>query len=638
MTPEQRRRHGVYATPRPLVSFVVRSVHLLLQSRFGLRDGLADYGVRLLDPAAGAMNFVIEAWRVALDHVRRSDRERGIDDLISNHLLRHFQGIELLPKVCMEGRRAVREFFSQQGFPLDPGQRISLRRADALSSPRMDLSGGIPVLLGNPPWSGYKTHQGEWIRGLLHGYVRPDGSWEEGYFRIDGKRLDEHNVKWLQDDYVKFLRLAQWTIDHLGKGIVALVVNHNCLEAPTFRGLRQSLARTFNEIYALDLHGNRRKGERDENIFPGVSQGAGVLFLVKDRGSRRKVFLADLYGSRGEKLAFLESSDLASMDWTELPTSVPCVFRVRCGRERDEEEYRRGTPLPEIFPVHSLGVVTGQDAKAVAFDQGRGEPERSEPFLVRPFDRRFLASRQTVARPREAVMQHLRRPGNVALLALRQAGSLGAAAFVAPCAAGHKVLSGYFPNVVFPLYLYSPEDEMVSNLSAVYCHTLEDLLGWAPSPEEVLGHVYAVLYHPAYRARYRSQLWDGFPRIPFPESANLFRVQSDLGRKLVRLHLLELEDVAVPAPLRFEGDLSAALGRRCSFDGSRLRLNDRLLVEGVDPEVWGYQVGGYQVLECWLRARAGRTLTRSDREDFGRISEALRLTGELQREIGRYGD
>jgi predicted helicase len=339
LSPERRKRHGAPATPRPLVSFVVRSVHLLLQSRFGLQNGLADRSVRVLDPAAGDLRFVIEAWRAALDHLRNTGQESGLDRLISSHLLPHFHGVERRPKACAKGRRAARRFFAQQGFPLDPGQVASLRTADALAAPQVDLAGGIPVLLGHPPWSGSATRRETWICDLLHGYARPDGSWEEGYFHVDGEPLAERTVKGLQDDSVKLLRLAQWTIDQHGNGIVALAVPHGCLNAPAFKGLRQSLVRTFNEIYALDLHGNRRKGEpapdgrRDDNVLSGVSQGTAVLFLVKNGGFRRRVFLADLYGSRREKLASLESSDLAAMHWKELPTSVPCAFRGRCGRE-----------------------------------------------------------------------------------------------------------------------------------------------------------------------------------------------------------------------------------------------------------------------------------------------------------------
>ena len=126
--------------------------------------------------------------------------------------------------------------------------------------------------------------------------------------------MGERNSKWLNDDAVRFLRLAQWKIEQAGEGIAALVLPHTSLEAPTFRGLRGSLLKSFDEIYALDLHGNRRKGERgpagepDENVFSRVSQGAAIFLLVKKPGLQKRVLRSDLYGSRREKLAVLATT------------------------------------------------------------------------------------------------------------------------------------------------------------------------------------------------------------------------------------------------------------------------------------------------------------------------------------------
>src|SRR5262249_44601350 len=142
------------------------------------------------------------------------------------------------------------------------------------------------VVLGNPPFSGRPANTGDWIQDLLRGYVLENGSEEQGYYTVDGSPLGERNAKWLQDDYVKFLRFAQWQIDRNGWGIVGFIVNHNCLEAPTFRGLRRSLLGTFDQVFVLDLHGNHRRretgpeGKRDENVFAGVAQGVAVLLLV----------------------------------------------------------------------------------------------------------------------------------------------------------------------------------------------------------------------------------------------------------------------------------------------------------------------------------------------------------------------
>lgn len=640
--PEIRR--GVYETPRELASFVVRSVHGFIRTRLSRPDGLADAGVRFLDPAAGPMNFVIEAWRVAFLHRRRTRSGEDAEAFVRNHLLPHFHGIEILPSACAEGERRALAFLAGEGYGPKDGERPAISCADALAAPsalseeggmemgrtRLAGSGPFPVIVGNPPWSGYAPQQGEQIGSLLGGYVRPDGSFEEGYRSIDGRPLGERNTKWLLDDYVKFLRLAQRKIDLAGQGITALVVNHTCLDAPTFRGLRRSLARTFNEICALDLHGNRRKGERapggalDGNVFSGVAQGAAVLFLVKDGGAMRKVFRADLYGSAREKLSLLGGSEAEDIRWTEVRGGW-LSDRLRSGG------HVRSAPLPEIFPVHSLGVITGNDSRAVSIraeDLVRdGAPGEIKEFLVRPFDLRFIRYSRELARPREAVMRHLSEDGNVALLSLRQSGPLGPAALVARCISGHKVLSGYHPNTVFPLYLLKG-GRQVPNISPVFSEKIGGLLGRIPPAEDVLGYVYAILYHPAYRSGYGAGE-ACFPRIPYPVSREVFDTLSQLGRKLAEVHLLE----GIGSSLRFHGDLATPLSKASAYSHGRLRLGDHVWAEGIAPEAWSSTLGDYRVLERWLRARKGRTLSPSELDRFGKVAEALRLAAGLEREL-----
>jgi predicted helicase len=93
----------------------------------------------------------------------------------------------------------------------------------------------------NPPYSGMSANKGRWIDDLLKkGYTRADGSKDGGYYQVDGKPLGEKNPKWLQDDYVKFIRFAQWKIDQAGEGVLGFITNHSYLDNPTFRGMRQS--------------------------------------------------------------------------------------------------------------------------------------------------------------------------------------------------------------------------------------------------------------------------------------------------------------------------------------------------------------------------------------------------------------
>jgi predicted helicase len=650
------KRRGLYATPSPLVAFVVRSVHLLLQNRFRKPAGLADPAVRLLDPAAGALNFVLAACRQAV----AAHRERGgnVQALLSRHLLPHFYGVELLASEHARGRVEMRRFLESLGFA-GRRERFSFRLADALAGPEATSfepadQGRVPVLIGNPPWRGHSANQGRWITSLLRGYTLPDGREEEGYYRVDGQALGERNPKWLSDDYVKFLRLAQWKIDQAGEGIVAFVVNHNGLDALTFRGFRRSLMGTFEEIYALDLHGNQRKREKspdggpDENVFSGVAQGAAILLLVKRPGLPRRVFRADLFGTRKAKLRTLGRGSVETTAWSEVQPRSP-TFLFLAGVGRIEEEYRRGAALPEIFPVHSAGVITGRDALLTGLDwrdfedrpglqAGEDWRRKLTVYLARPFDvRHLLYAPDLLARPRRALMAHMESGANLGLIVARQCRE-EPGAMVTRWIAGHKAVSAYDVSSLFPLYLH-PENGGAANVAPELSRRLAERYGKIPEPAEILGYVYAALYSPVYRSRYGELLKRDFPRIQFPRESRHFCRLAGLGGELIGLHLLEDERLRA-APVRFVGDGGRPLGtvRKsvCDYRESegRLYVNEHgLCFEGVDPAVWAFRVGGYQVLSNWLQARAGLVLSYHQNRELRQIAEALRLTLRVQNEI-----
>lgn len=639
---EGDRARGIYATPGPLVRFVVRSVDRLLEERFGKSGGLGDRDVRLFDPAAGSMNFVIAACRLAME------RRRDPDTLVSEHLSPHFAGSEVILKEHAEGVASMRRFLVAHGAGI---QTVPLALADSLAGPRpwsgLD-AGKIAIVLGNPPWRGHSTNNGAWIRSLLRGYRLPDGRRDEGYFRMHGTPLGERNLKWLADDYVKFLRAAQWAVDRAGSGIVAFVVNHTCLDAPTFRGLRRSLMRTFDEIYALDLHGNRRQRERrpggapDENVFSGVAQGAAVLLLVKHANLPKRVFRADLYGTRREKLRILAKGDAASILWTEIRPQAPFYLFAKTDSQV-EREFRAGLSLPEIFPVYSPGVITGHDALFIGFDlgalaeriarlRGRGTDLPVTGFLTRPFDVRFLLyAHQLLERPRTGVMAHMRDDGNLGLVVSRQSKE-GLGALVTRCIAGHKVVSAFDTNSLFPLYLHH-RGKRTPNLAPDLRRELAGRYGKLPTPEDILGYVYAVLYKPSYRDWYCDFLRREFPRIAFPREYNVFCRMAGLGRELIALHLLEDPQLS-GTRVRVDGDAGAPLDSRPVYHEGRVILNrEGLSFAGIKPEVWAYRIGAYQVLPHWLRARKGRVLTWNESRGFRQTVEALRRTLTVEAQI-----
>jgi predicted helicase len=641
------------------VRYVVRSADFLIRHRLGWKRGLADPRVRLLDPAAGPMTFIAEVIRVAAEEAAHIPS--GFPALVSRHLLPHCRALEVLPDLAAAGRDSMRRLLRSLGYEFRAGDRISLRVADAL---RRGTAPAASVVLGNPPWSGHSANRDPWITDLLHGYELPDGRVDEGYYRVDGRPLGERNPKWLQDDCVKFLRLAQWTVDRKGEGVVGFVVSHTCLEAPTFRGLRRSLLRSFEEIYALDLHGDRRKkergpgGEGDENVFPGVRQGSAVLLLVKKAGLRRRVFRADLYGSREAKLAVLGGTDVATTSWREVCPRAPAYLFAASDRGR-EREFARGTPLTEIMPLHSTGVVTGRDAVFTAFDrdafesqvgalcrEGADWPRRLTSFLVHPFDLRHLFyAERLLARPRRSVMGHLCGRQNLGLVLGRQSkepfGSL-----VTRWVTGHKAVSAYDVSSVFPLYRYvaapgSGELRRVPNLCGRLLARLAVRFGEEPLPETALAYLYAVLYSPPYRVRYRALLVREYPRIRFPQDQAGFLRLASLGEELVRLHLLT-DLRLLDSPIRCEGDPCARIGRDLDYrpsEGRLLLAGGALTFEGLSPEVWHYRIGGYQVLAAYLRARAGRVLAHEESRDFRRTAAAIAATVAIETRLAAaYGD
>jgi predicted helicase len=554
----------------------------------------------------------------------------------------------------------------------------------------------INVIVGNPPYSGrswnrFPRDEDEVEQWLKSAFTTPRGGRSEGYYRVDGRPLGERNPKWLQDDYVRFLRFAQWKIEQAGHGIVAFVTNHSYLDNPTFRGLRRSLLQTFDELYFLDLHGARKKSEtapgggRDENVFD-IEQGVAITLLVKAPDLQPRVFHADLYGRQQEKRKWLGKHDRATTEWREIAPRAPAYLFVPGGEV--EEAYGRWPALPEVFPVHSAGIVTARDDFLLDFDlqplmarvsrlrfeagevngwvdglrdTGSFRVEaarralladddwfaRFHTILYRPFDEReiFYAD-YLVERPRRAVMRHFLAGENLGLICPKQHKE-EPGALVTGTLAGHKAVSAYDVNDLFPLYLYPESDTRAipgmpvrrANVSPPLAAALAAAHGVAPTPEEILSHVYAVLYSPPYRRRYRDLLRRGFPRIPFPRRRDLFLRMAALGAELIDLHRLPPK-LPAASEVRFEGQGSGVVGeaKRTARDyrpaERSVVVNDqRQRFEGIAPEVWAYRIGGYQVLDRWLASRAGRLLTRAEIEGFAAAAAAIERTIEIERRL-----
>ena len=360
--PKARKARGVYYTPLPVVSFITRSINKLLKSNFNKAEGFASDGVTILDPASGTLTFPANAIMIANEEIAAGSNAGSWMQKVKTHILKDFYAFELLMAPYVIGHLKIALLLEELGYKADDNDRFPLYLTNTLDLSEVEQSSmffpadlseeaqkakevkektKVLVVMGNPPYSGHSANASEikieYKDGKGKIKYRKEKTWIgnliESYKFVDGKPLGEKNPKWLQDDYVKFIRFAQWKIEQAGEGIVGVITNHSWLDNPTFRGMRQSLMASFNEIYILDLHGNLLKKEKcsdgspDENVFD-IQAGVAIALFIKKRGATGcKVFHSEIRGKREEKYEYLLKTNFDSAKWLELePKSRILLF------------------------------------------------------------------------------------------------------------------------------------------------------------------------------------------------------------------------------------------------------------------------------------------------------------------------
>jgi len=708
--PATRERRGVYYTPEPVVKYIVNSVHHLLKTRFDLPDGLADPAVTVLDPAAGTLTFPAEAIKLAVKEYVEKYGEGGKKDFIRNQILKNYYALELMMAPYAIGHMKMSFLLESLGYRLEGEDRFQLYLTNTLEmediaqieipgisslSEESRLAGKVKrdpilVIMGNPPYSGISSNMNEWTEKLLKADL--DGA--QSYYKVDDKPLGEKKV-WLQDDYVKFLRFAQWKIQKAGKGIVAMITNHAYLDNPTFRGMRQSLMKTFDEIFILDLHGNSMKreiapdGMKDENVFD-IRTGVSISLFIKHRFSSKEKSVKhyEIYGSRAKKYDWLVTNNLENVDYKNLAGNSPYYFFIP--RETSHiSHYTSWVEITKIFPVSVSGIVTARDKFVIAFDEkelfsrmlqfkdlsisdelisklyrlkntrgwfiqsARKKMSTDEnwdsynrPFLYRPFDQRYMYfTPYMIDWDRNDVMRSMFED-NIGISTVRQ---VKASPDWNHCLISNSIVeSSYISNhtseigYVFPLYIYSSDQQKdlfsflkpdtKANISLSVSNSLSNKYHRSINPEDILYYVYGILFCKIYRKTYFEFLRVNFPRIPFTANHEIFKSMAAFGKRLIDLHLLKSPELDHPmVKYQGQGEDHTVSKLRYAEDEKRVYINPTHYFEGVEPEVWQYQIGGYQVMDKYLKDRKGRKM--DDPRHYIRITTSLAKTIEIQKEI-----
>ncbi len=737
--PKLRKSRGVWYTPEPVVNFIVRAVDDILKDEFGLPQGLADtskikikvpgqggkpvekevHRVQILDPAAGTGTFLAE---VIKQIHQKFEGQQGIwNQYVDDHLIPRLNGFEILMASYAMAHLKLDMLLKETGYKPTKDQRLRVYLTNSLEEHHPDtgtlfanwLSSEaneanhvkrdtpVMVLLGNPPYSGISINKGEWISNLI-----------EDYKYIDGVHFGERK-HWLQDDYVKFMRLGEFLINKNGEGILAFINNHSFIDNPTFRGMRWHLLRTFDKIYIIDLHGSSKKKEDiqegmvDENVFD-IQQGVSLNIFIKQRLKKgdkvTKIFHHNLFGTREFKYEFFHKSPLKLIPFKELNPETPNYFFYEANLV-DINTYNQGFHIGELFVQQSMGITTARDHFVIDFDSrgllnrikeftdlsisdsiireryfgmrtsGKYLPGdtrgwnlsharvalRSENHLsnvksisYRPFDERFIYySKKVVDWGRDDIMRNLFFQ-NYALVCVKVGRDKNAHNYFVTSNIADKGLTSSLDNSnTFPLYCYTisgsqkyieSEPKRLPNLNQAIVSQITSRIGDKFTDEktasintysaiDILDYIYAILYSPIYRERYKDYLKIDFPRIPYPLDKDRFWQLVKLGEELRQIHLL-----ASPAVEKFITTYSINGSNevgKIKYESGKVWINNDQCFDGVLKIAWDFFIGGYQPAQKWLKDRKGRVLSFDDIMHYQKIIVALTETDRLMKEIDK---
>jgi predicted helicase len=270
---------------------------------------------------------------------------------------------------------------------------------ESLAAKETKKNKGINVVIGNPPYSGESANKGSWIMSLMEDYKKEPGGIE---------KLKEKNPKWINNDYVKFIRYGQKIIEKSGEGIIALINSNSYLDGLIFRGMRWNLLSNFNSIHIINLHGNSKKNEiapdgtPDENVFD-ITEGVCINIFIKNKkkGSKdhTKVYYHDLYGKRERKYTFLLDNNITSMKWYDLSFQSPQYFLIQRSYD-NQEKYENGFSVIDLFPINVLGFQTHRDHFAIAIEKS-AILERSRDLINNELSDSIISDKYSISDNRD---------------------------------------------------------------------------------------------------------------------------------------------------------------------------------------------------------------------------------------------
>jgi len=732
--PKLRKSRGVWYTPEPVVDFIVRGVDDILKSEFGLKDGLADtskttveveaqgtavtkgrnkgkplketqevHKVQVLDPATGTGTFLAAV--VKFIYQKKFQAMQGVwSGYVEEHLIPRLNGFELLMASYSMAHLKLDMLLKETGYESKTDQRFNIFLTNSLEehhpdtgtlfstwlsseaneANRVKRDTPVMVVMGNPPYSGESANKGDWIMDLMEDYKKePDSN----------EKLKERNPKWINDDYVKFLRYGQHFIEQNGEGVLAYICPHGFLDNPTFRGMRWNLLKTYDKIYTLDLHGNSKKkevspdGSPDVNVFD-IMQGVSINFFVKTKSKSSsklaQVFLYDLYGSRSFKYDYLKKMQISTIPYQQISLLEPMYYMVDSDFE-SAKQYAKGFNLKDLFPIQSVGVVTARDKFVINDDknkliekitdfyqltadqlklkyklkensswkidqiksQGDGFcSEYIKTISYRPFDKKYIYfDKKFIERDRYDVMKHFSEMKNIGLNWIRPMSSkyqfsiFISGSITDQCSAGNKS-AGAGISYIAPLYLVKDDIAQVEcsdliNLCDKEVNKFENQL---KLPYSIKGeadsfspiNLIDYVYACLYSPSYIEK-YKQFLNSDFPKVP--YPKSQDIFWELVKFGA-ELRGFHLLEAGALESYITSYPNDGDNSVTRKIISKDWELYNE-ESQPWEFSIGGYQPAQKWLKDRKERTLSYDDILHYQKIIVALNETHRIMGEIDK---
>lgn len=441
-------------------------------------------------------------------------------------------------------------------------------------------------------------------------------------------------------------------------------------------------------------------GSKDDNVFDimqGVS--INIFIKQNSKAKNTKIYYHDLYGKRKDKYEFLYENDLNSIKWTLVKNNEPFYLFLPQNNDL-LEEYNKGISVKDMFMLSGVGICSkrdnivfhnnkenlmqllkdfntktkdelykiydiGEDSRDWKLDSAIKAVNKNcdnlENFIkkchYRPFDKKWTYyienSKAFMAYPVYDIFEHFLENENIGLICDRgtKLNNINNIFISSKIIDLHLVGSGSY---IYPLYLYPTtrskkflkkenpnfnEENFTSkieNFKESFRTFIDEFYKEKFSPQNILGYIYAVLFHKIYREKYLDFLKIDFPKIPFTKDKNTFKNLSKLGLKLINLHLLKNDELDFNVGEALFKDIKNKNFKiqkiKYNKDTKELFINESLYFTKVSPEIYEFKIGGYAVLDKYLKSHKEEDI---DHKHFTLIIQTLDETLKIQDEISK---